>query len=66
MPGKRRRDYERSATVWSGTGAVMPWQSVSSSLPSREWTADEVPLAGTLSIGLFLNRACEFSRTLLE
>ena len=29
-------------------------------------TADEVPLAGSFSVGLFPNRACKFPRTLLS
>jgi hypothetical protein len=29
-------------------------------------TAGEVPLAGSFSVGLFPNRACEFPRTLLS
>jgi hypothetical protein len=47
MPGKRRRDYERSATVVVGN-----------------WRGHAV--AVRFQLRLFLNRACEFSRTLLE
>src|SRR5258708_4088280 len=31
-----------------------------------KWTAGEVPLAGSFSVGLFPNRACKFPRTLLS
>jgi hypothetical protein len=31
-----------------------------------KWTAGEVPLAGSFSVGLFPNRACGFPRTLLS
>ena len=36
-------------------------------VPSRvKWTADEVPKAGSFSVGPFPNRACEFPRALLS
>ncbi len=54
---------------WEGRGlARFPLIAAPFPVPARQvkWTAGEVPLAGSFSVGLFPNRACKFPRTLLS
>ena len=68
LAGVLGKSHARVDLAWDGSrGEVLPWQVLfGATFPRVKWTAGEVPLAGSFSVGLFPNRACGFPRTLLS